>query len=399
MHFDVIICGAGLIGLSMANALDQAGLKCAIVEQRIIESNLPDTYSNRVSALTELSQKWLEHTKAWESIQPYACAYQSMYVYDGEGTQHVEFSASDLPCEHLGHIVENDRMIDALIQNMGNLERFEHTKVLSISDLSTDNLRTIELDNGQFLTTELIIGADSKHSTIRNLAKLPTKTWSYNQTAIVSTVKVKTPEQFSDQPNKTCWQNFTYCGPLAFLPLHDQTEHSNEESFYSIVWSVDDEQLESFGQKSLIDQLRLHAPKQLGEILEVCDQAQFPLNALACQSYIQAGIAIIGDAAHSIHPLAGQGANLGFADAKALFETIVSAKENELNLGHPTLLKRFERNRKLPNQIMQGAMEGFKRGFKGQNPMQVLIRNEAMALTNHPLFPKDWILKHAMARD
>ena len=164
------------------------------------------------------------------------------------------------------------------------------------------------------------------------------------------------------------------------------------------MWSVDDEHLTDFSNKDLIAQLKLHAPSNIGEILSVDDEAQFPLSALHCNEYTKSGLAIVGDAAHSIHPLAGQGANLGFADAQKLFDVLVDAKKHDLNLGNAVILKRYERERKLQNKVMQSAMEGFKRGFNGQNPIQVLLRNQAMHLTQHALFPKSWVMNQALGK-
>ena len=399
MNFDVVIVGAGLIGLSLAKALDQAGITVALVEQRPLHIALPNTYSNRVSAITHASQQWLEQIGAWQHISAFSCAYHSMFVYDGEGTGNIEFESNEVPCDNLGSIVENIRIIDALNNVPSNIELFESCKVTSFSEVNTQGLREVTLDNGLVLSCELIVGADSKQSTIRKKAMLDTHTWSYNQSATVATVQIKKPNNspnYSNKTNKTCWQNFTYCGPLAFLPLYDLEQQDTTIQSYSIVWSVDDDQYDEFASKALIEQLNLHKPSNIGDIISVEDQAQFPLSALHCNQYTKAGIAIIGDAAHSIHPLAGQGANLGFGDAKKLYDVLTQAKKHNVNLGNAVILKRYERERKLQNRIMQTAMEGFKRGFEGQNPIQVLLRNQAMHLTAHPLFPKAWVMKRAL---
>ncbi|NRB81634.1 MAG: FAD-dependent monooxygenase [Saccharospirillaceae bacterium] len=401
MNFDVVIVGAGLIGLSLAKALDKAGFSCALVEQRCLSIELPQKYSNRVSAITHASQQWLKDIGAWENIEPFACAYQNMFVYDGEGTGFIDFKSTDVPCETLGSIVENSRIIDSLNNLSSNLETFEQCIVTSFSEVNEQGLRDVYLDNGQILSCQLIIGADSKQSTIRKIAKLDTKSWSYEQTAIVATITVNKPSNildYSNKADKTCWQNFTYCGPLAFLPLYDLASQNKNTQSYSIVWSVDDDQWDEFSSKDLITQLKLHAPQNLGEILTVEDQAQFPLSALHCNQYTKAGLAIVGDAAHSIHPLAGQGANLGFTDAQKLFNVLVDAKKHDISLGNAVILKRYERERKLHNKIMQLTMEGFKRGFDGQNPIQVLLRNQAMSLTQHPLFPKAWVMNQALGK-
>ena len=414
MNFDVVVVGAGLIGLSLAKALDKAGISCALVEQRVLSATLPQKHSNRVSAITPASQKWLKDVGAWESIKPFACAYQNMFVYDGEGTGHIDFKSSDVPCDNLGSIVENIRIIDSLTHLSSNVEVFDQCKVMSLSDVNKHGTRDVFLDNGQILSCELIIGADSKYSTIRELAKLDTAYWNYNQSAIVATVTVKKPANvldYSDKSHRTCWQNFTYCGPLAFLPLYDineqsvttsthsaTAEKSDDVKRYSIVWSIDEDKIDTFSSKELIEQLKLHAPVNIGEILNVENDATFPLTALHCNQYTQAGLAIVGDAAHSIHPLAGQGANLGFADAKKLFDVLIDAKKHNISLGNAVILKRYERERKLHNKIMQLAMEGFKRGFNGQNPVQVLLRNHAMNLTGHVLFPKSWIMTQALGK-
>jgi len=415
MNYDVVICGAGLIGFSLAKALSQAGISCALIEQRSLNidlSSLSDSYSNRVSAITHKSQAWLEQIGIWQTIKPYACAYQNMYVYDGEGTGHISFKAEHLPNDNLGHIVENVRIIDALNQLPSTLEVFENTKVLSFSEptLNTkeesegylqtkpQKIRQVVLDNGQTISCQLIIGADSKQSTIREIAKLDTRFWSYDQSAIVATVKVKKSTDTLFENGRSCWQNFTFCGPLAFLPIYNKSTCHSDYQYYSIVWSVDHEHLDGLLEKSLIEQLKLHAPAQLGQLIEVTDQAQFDLTAHHCHEYTKQGLAIIGDAAHSIHPLAGQGANLGFSDAQKLFEIIVDAKANNINLGNHVILKRFERDRKLKNIVMQATMEGFKRGFQGQNPIKVLLRNQAMNATNYRIFPKSWIMSQALSQ-
>ncbi|GAB1262866.1 UbiH/UbiF/VisC/COQ6 family ubiquinone biosynthesis hydroxylase [Aurantivibrio plasticivorans] len=406
-HYDVIIAGAGLVGTALACGLAIAHAKSQSESAKPLNIIVVDPgkapalfsgeqFDPRVVALTRQSQDLLDELGVWQSIvDQRACAYQHMSVWDGEGTGSIQFDSDELHEPNLGHIVENSVALNALLTRciqLPNVELLRGQSVVNIrlpSD-GQDEPVTIQLNDGQGLTADLVVAADGALSPLRQQAGLATREWDYGHRAIVTTVRCEKSHQF------TAWQRFSHTGPLAFLPL--QTTEGNAH-YCSIVWSCTEDlaaELLALEDAAFASRLERVFEQRLGRI-EHCDQRfSFPLRQRHAVDYIAPRFALVGDAAHTIHPLAGQGVNLGFHDVKALIAEVTRAGERGIPLGDPSVLKRFQRQCRTHNLAMMATMEGFKRLFGSRHPALQVVRNSGLKQVNQLGFLKKMIARQAM---
>nr|WP_187669325.1 2-octaprenyl-3-methyl-6-methoxy-1,4-benzoquinol hydroxylase [Pseudomonas carbonaria] len=375
MKADLVIVGAGMVGASLALALEHSGLEILVVDGGPLSVKPFDAtapFEPRVSALSAASQRILERVGAWDGIAARrASPYAEMQVWDGSGTGSIHFSAASVHAETLGHIVENRVVQDAL------LERLHDSDLGLVGGARLEQLRhsgddwLLGLSDGRQIRTPLLVAADGANSAVRRLAGCATREWDYLHHAIVTSVRC------AEEHRRTAWQRFTDDGPLAFLPL----ERDGDRHWCSIVWSVtpdEAERLMALDDDAFRAALGRAFEYRLGEIEAVDPRLCIPLRQRHAKRYIEAGLALIGDAAHSIHPLAGQGVNLGFLDAAVLAEVLLHALGRGERLAEPRVLSRYERRRMPHNLAMMAAMEGFERLFQA-DPLPVRwLRNAGL---------------------
>lgn len=379
MRADLIIVGAGMVGSALALALRQQGLECLLVDGGSLQAEPFDAasaYEPRVSALSMASQRILERLGAWPGVLARrSCPYRDMYVWDGSGTGNIHFSAASVHADTLGHIVENRVVQDAL------LERLHDSDVALLATARLERLRhsgdewLLTLADGQELRTPLVVAADGANSAVRRLAGCETREWDYLHHAIVTSVRCAAAHQ------ATAWQRFTDDGPLAFLPLGER----NGEHWCSIVWSTTPEQaseLMALSDEAFCSALGQAFEHRLGEVLQADRRLCIPLRQRHAKRYVEPGLALIGDAAHTIHPLAGQGVNLGFLDAAVLAEVLGQAAGRGERLADERVLSRYERRRMPHNLAMMAAMEGFQRLFQSDSLTLRLLRNTGLGLVD-----------------
>lgn len=397
-HFDVLIVGGGLAGLGMAAGLADLPIRVALIDAGSLEADWPEPgvgvadYDPRVSAITQASRQWLEKLGAWERLShSRVCSYTDMQVWDAEGTGEVHFEAKEVNADSLGHIVENRLIIAALselVAEAANIHCFENSPVEHMS--YAGGAAVLQLEDGKRLEADLLIAADGANSRVRQWADFKTREWDYGQQAIVTTVKMAKSHSF------TAWQRFLPQGPLAFLPL---AATDAVDRYCSIVWSADADyakELMALDDAAFSDALARAFELRLGAVEAISRRFSFPLRQRHAVDYIKTGIALIGDAAHSIHPLAGQGINLGFKDAAALQDEIRRALEHGTPLGSEALLGRYQRRRKGDNLGMMAAMEGFKRLFAQQALPVRWLRNTGMRWLNDIAPLKRQLIRRAM---
>lgn len=379
MQADLIIVGAGMVGSALALALKDSGLNILLLDGgsmavRPFSDEAP--FEPRVSALSMASQRLLERLQVWPGVQARrASPYAQMQVWDGSGTGSIHFSAASVHAESLGHIVENRVVQDAL------LEALFDSEVGLLPNARLEQLRRdgddwlLQLVDGRQLRTPLLVAADGANSSVRQMAGCATREWDYLHHAIVTSVRC------ADAHQATAWQRFTDDGPLAFLPLR----RGEDEHWCSIVWSTVPEEarrLMALDDQAFRQALGKAFEWRLGEVLEVDPRLCIPLRQRHAKRYIQPGLALIGDAAHTIHPLAGQGVNLGFLDAATLAEVLLHALRRGEALASEKTLSRFERRRMPHNLAMMAAMEGFQRLFQA-DPLSVRwLRNSGLNLVD-----------------
>lgn len=389
--YDIAIVGAGMVGATMALALADTGLRLALLDAHTpdaAEPLPPNKFDARVSAMTHASRRLFEQLGVWPLItRRRVCSYRHMHVREADGTGQIDFDARDIATDSLGHIVENNIVLAALQEALSlhvNVELLAPIKVsgYSISD-EGDGLLTIDDQKGnqQTLQAGLIIAADGAHSPLRAMARLKTREWDYEHQAIVTTVRTARAHEH------TARQIFMDEGVLAFLPL--QGDGDNPDHYCSIVWSVVPEKavaLMDLPDDQFCQALSLASEQWLGSVLSAAQRFSFPLRQRHAVDYYQGPLVLIGDAAHSIHPLAGQGANLGLQDAQVLAQEVRRALRTGRRLSDPLVLQRYQRQRKVQNLGMMAVMETFKRLYSDQ-PLPVRwLRNTGMrAVDGWPL--------------
>jgi 2-octaprenylphenol hydroxylase len=402
---DVVIVGGGMVGLGLALALDKSGLDVALVDPQqrpqsaeALRSRMTvPEFDVRVSALTLASQQFLAGLNVWDALAALrVCAYCDMRVWDADGTGAIHFSADDVHADCLGYIVENSLVSAVLADAVGgsNVTRYQPDTVLSFLPLKDDrgrSLTQLTLQSGQLLQCRLLVGADGANSRIRTQGGFASREWDYGQQALVCTVKSELPHRY------TAWQRFMTTGPLAFLPL--MTVGSAEQHYCSIVWSCVPElaqELLLLDDAGFAQQLERAFEARLGRIETVTQRHAFALRQHHATDYVQPGIALIGDAAHTIHPLAGQGVNLGFADVLALADTLQAAVARGEDFAGVQVLSRYQRRRQVHNLGMMAVMEAFKRTFASDNLAVRWLRNTGLRAADQSLLVKQGLIKRAM---
>lgn len=387
--YDVVIIGGGIVGLTLACLLPST-LTIAIVEQQSLgKISLSEKYDLRVSAINHASQKIFAQMGIWPNIEKIRVSpFRAMQVWDAVGKGEINFNSLEIGESTLGHIIENRVMQTALLDQLQQKE-IEIIAPAVIDKLTVeDSLVTITLQNGQQLTTRLLVGADGANSWVREAVGIELKKWPYYQQALVTTVQTELPHQ------EVARQRFLSNGILAFLPLLPA-------NYCSIVWSTSLEESERLMRLTAMDfskNLSAAFANVLGEIKETDRLQSFPLHMRHAKNYVKHRIALIGDAAHTIHPLAGQGMNLGLADAACLARVVSNTIVKDRDIGHVDTLRRYERERKGNNLLMIGVMESFKRLFGAQSDTLIFLRNAGLNLTNKSRLLKNFFMREAVGR-
>ncbi len=377
-----------MVGLTLACALGQQQFNVAIIEAyEPADINLQDDYELRVSAISKSSQQILKNVGAWQGmLNRRACAYQHMHVWDATGDGHIHFDAADLGIDSLGHIIENKVIQFALLEQCLTLKTVDWLCPQQVTEfVFTDDEQQLVLSNGKRLSAKLIVGADGANSKVRDAAGIDLNQSPYEQKAVVAVVK-------SNLHHKdTAWQRFLPSGPLAFLPLSDGS--------CSIVWSAESalaDELMAMEKNVFIDELQNAFENTLGKIEHVSERAAFALVRRHANEYVKTGLALIGDAAHTIHPLAGQGVNLGLLDAAALAETLLNARATGKNIASLTTLRKYERWRRADNSLMMYSMSGFKNLFSNEQTELSFVRNAGLNIVNGLGPVKNKLMRHAL---
>ncbi len=393
--YDVVIVGGGIVGLTLANALVDTDFSVAVIE-RAVAAPTPESKQTdlRVSAINQVASTYFKSLQLWPHLQQRYCAFQQMQVWDTTGLGQIHFDSAELGLPELGHIIENSVLVRALLASVEAAENIQLYCPVSIKNISLvddggdqacANRTVVTLQDGYSLNASLLVGADGARSQVREIAGIEFISHRYQQQGLVCAVETENSHQ------QTAWQCFLPSGPLAFLPLF------NGQS--SIVWSLDEgraNEMLALNDNDFKQALAQASEYRLGEIKAVSERKLFPLAHGHANDYVKLGLALIGDAAHIIHPLAGQGANLGIADAICLAGVIKQAKASNRQWYAVHTLLKYQRQRKIENRLMENAMTGFKTLFGQTSPVLVELRNAGLSLVDHLPALKNMFIRRAL---
>lgn len=383
---DVVVIGGGMVGAAAALGLAQAGFTVTVVENRkprpFDASQPPDL---RISAISASSVALLESIGVWKTLRHMrSAAYRGLETWEWEASR-VSFSAQELGIPELGYMLENEVLQLALWQH---LEQMPNISLMVPAELKTiaqnQDAWNVELSDGREIETKLVLGADGANSLVRAQAGIGVRGWQYRQSCMLITV------QTQEDPLDVTWQQFTPQGPRAFLPLWD--------NWASLVWYDSPariRQLMALPMPQLTQEIKHTFPARLGDVTAIA-AGSFPLVRRHANRYVQSGLALLGDAAHTINPLAGQGVNLGYRDVDALLDVVINARQQGEIWYSEEILKRYQHRRRPDNLLMQAGMDLFYSAFSNElKPLQ-LVRNLGLMAAERSGELKKRALKYAL---
>lgn len=390
--FDVVIVGGGIVGASLACALAQCTpLSIAIIEakSRTFMPFLTTDYHHRVSAITLASRRIFQHLKIWDAMcDKRISPFTQIKVWDGETNGEIQFCSEDITEPMLGYIIENN-VIELALQEKINQQREQIAwlaplKLMSVAeDEKQIEFRTAD---GEIIVAKLAIAADGAQSWLREQLKFTVKSHDYEQQAIVASVETTLPH------GKIARQVFLNSGPLAFLPLAD-------ENISSIVWSLassDAQQLLAMDDRGFKLKLSEKFSYRLGDVVNCSKRFAFPLQKLQTDGYIKPRVALVGDAAHTVHPLAGLGFNMGLLDAACLVEVITRALKLRRDFAALDTLRRYERWRKADNFTLMAGIDMIKQLFASDKKTVQLARSFGLNTTNRLAILRNFLTRFAV---
>lgn len=412
--FDCVVVGGGMVGAASALTLAQLGLRVALVEQSEPEPYSPEQNSDlRVSAISLASQQLLEQVDAWSQVTQWrACPYKRLGVWE-QAYAYTEFNADDIDQKQLGHIVENRILQLALWQQVNthtNIDLFCPYNLVNLSQESSRvhlTLKNITSSTETDIATRLVIAADGANSQVRKMVDIGITAWDYQQSAMLINVKTEKPQQ------DITWQKFLPTGPIAFLPLTrsplakvtlseenlSKGNTAEQGGYASLVWYHQRDEikrLSALSNQQLQQKIIAVFPKRLGKI-EVLAKGTFPLTRRHANSYQSQRVLLLGDAAHTINPMAGQGVNLGFKDVKALQTVIASAIGHGECWHDVDVLGRYETMRRKDNLLMMSTMDALYHSFSHPSPMVKTLRNVSLFAINKVPFINTTVKNKALA--
>ncbi len=388
-NFDCIVIGGGMVGAASALSLAQLGLTVAVVEQEPPKKYTPEQgFDLRVSAISLASEHLLTQLGAWRQIKQWRnCPYQRLGVWE-QTLSYTEFSAQNINQKHLGHIIENRLLQLSLWQE---IEQHSNITFYCPETLQEINHQTdyIELTLSQSkITGKLLVAADGANSKVRQLVGIGITGWDYQQSAMLINVETQTSQE------DITWQQFFETGPVAMLPLPGKSPLGG---YASLVWyhhRDEIKRLSALTNNQLQQEILTAFPERLGEI-KVIDKGAFPLTRRHANHYHKNRVVLLGDAAHSINPMAGQGVNLGFKDVVGLAEVIAGAISNGECWHEQQVLVRYEKIRRKDNLLMMSTMDALYGIFSHPSPLAKVVRNAGLVFANKVPYLKNKALAYA----
>lgn len=381
---DCVIVGGGMVGAASALSLAQLGLKVTVIERSSPKGVTHDEpFDLRVSAISVASEQLLANLGAWQLIdKSRICPYRRLGVSESD-LAYTEFNAASIKQSHLGHIVENRQIQLALWQQCQAHQNIELIVGKEVQSIEQSETHAIVSTADSKIETKLVLAADGGNSFVRELAGIGTTGWNYDQSAMLINVTTELEQQ------DITWQQFTPTGPLAMLPMSGQNA--------SLVWYQQRDEIKrlaGLSNEELTQLIHQHFPEKLGRV-NVVDKGYFPLTRRHANQYRSGRILLLGDAAHSINPLAGQGVNLGFKDVSALAQIIATAIAEGTNWHEEKILRQYQAARRTDNLMMMSAMDALYATFSNNSPILKVIRNVGLFAAQRTPVLKNKVLEYA----
>ena len=390
-NYDVIIVGGGLSGLTLACLLGQNNINAICIDHADPKIQNTDL---RTTAISYGSSKILTRAGIWDEMLKTASPIEDIQILDGDSPLLLQFLSSEVKDRAFGWIVENAHLRNVLLKQVKSLKSFTHLAPAKISDFSvSDNQASVTLDTGETLSAKLIIGADGRGSTLRQWMDIPTRQWSYNQRAVICCVAHENPH------NQMAIEHFWPEGPFAVLPMSNAMHDGQNQHRSSVVFTEhgpEKHSLMHFTNEEFEIALNARYPESYGKVSMIGKRAAYPLNLIHATRYIGPRMALVADAAHGIHPIAGQGLNLGFRDVDKIAALLGEAHNHDQDYGSDQLLSTYQSARRFDNISMVAVTDGLVRLFSNNLPPIRLLRRTGLKLVSRLRPAKQFFMKQAM---
>ena len=385
--YDVIIVGGGLSGLTMACLLGQGGIKTACIDQADPKKTPTDL---RTTAISYGSSKILDRAGIWDKMLKKANPIEDIQILDGDSPLLLQFLSGEVQNRAFGWIVENADLKKILTKQAKSIKAITHIAPAKVSAFDvTDENASVTLENGETLTAQLVLGADGRQSSVRKFMDVPTRQWSYNQRAVICCVA------HENSHNNVAVEHFWPEGPFAILPMSDHKKQHRSSVVFT-EHGPEKNSLMHFTDEEFEIALNARFPESYGAVKMINKRAAYPLNLVHAQSYIAPRMALIADAAHGIHPIAGQGLNLGFRDVDKMAELLGKAFKEGKDLGQQDILEAYQRARRFDNMSMVAVTDGLVRLFSNKLPPVRFLRRTGLKIVSKLRPAKQFFMKQAM---
>lgn len=383
---DVLIVGGGFVGGALGCALAGAGLSCLVIDHDDPSAQLDAGFDGRSSAIAAAPRRLLRRLGIWQHVEEKATPIEDIRVADGSSPFFLHYDHTDLGEEPLGHMVENRHLRQAVLASMKTVPRLHHLAPAEAVALDQGDSRVrLTLKDGRTVEAPLVIGCDGRGSWLRSAAEIPLTKWSYEQVGIVCTVR---HERSHDN---VAHEHFLPSGPFAILPLTDNRS--------SIVWTEKANlapALLALPDNAFLEELSWRFGEFLGKLEVTGPRWSYPLSLQFAQRITDRRVALAGDAAQAMHPIAGQGLNLGLRDVAALAEVVVDARRLGLDIGAGKVLDRYASWRRFDSHLMLALTDGLNRLFSNDVAPVRVARDVGLAAVEHMAPLKAYLMRHAM---
>lgn len=361
--YQIAVIGGGPAGLTLSAILGSYGLEVVCIDKDPVALHLSEDYDGRTTAISYGSRNVLSHAGIWEALSQKACPIRDIRILDGASPVLMSFLSEEMDGKSFGWIVENRDLRALLYQKLQSTPNVLHITGQAVRDINiNDTAAEIHMDNGDICRAGLIVGADGRASITRRLMQIPARMWMYDQMAHVCVVHHSSPH------DNIAYEHFREEGPFAVLPM---CEGPGGEQRSAVVWSDHraGRRQNPMSDESFLAAIKTRFPEHYGDISLGGYRATYPLGLLHARHYTAPRVALVAEAAHAMHPIAGQGLNMSLRDVAQLAELLIQAQEEKKDFGDPGLLKAYEQARRFDNTRMLAATDGLTRLYSSKFPL------------------------------